>query len=128
MPPTAGELADRVRAALESGDLTAIADLLDPDVRWGAPDDPAPSCQNRGPVLAWYQRGRAAGVQTRVTDVTVPGAKLLIGRKVVGGPPVERHGGDVDRWQVVTVAGGRVVDVRAFDDRRAAAASAATAA
>ena len=33
-------LAGRVRSALESGDLDAIKDLLDPGVRWGAPRDP----------------------------------------------------------------------------------------
>jgi hypothetical protein len=30
-------LAGRVRSALESGDLDAIRDLLDPGARWGAP-------------------------------------------------------------------------------------------
>ena len=34
-------LAGRVRSALESGDLDAIRDLLDPDARWGAPDGPS---------------------------------------------------------------------------------------
>ena len=31
-----GELTERVRFALESGDLDAIRDLLDPGARWGA--------------------------------------------------------------------------------------------
>jgi len=34
-------LAGRVRSALESGGLDAIRDLLDPGVRWGAPEVPA---------------------------------------------------------------------------------------
>jgi ketosteroid isomerase-like protein len=124
-PPSAAALADRVRAALESGDPTDLAELLDPNVRWGAPGDPTPSCQNQHQVLAWYQQARAAGVEAHVTDVTVHGAKLLIGLQVVAGPPAERRGGPVERWQVLTVADGRVVDIRAFDERRAAARAAA---
>jgi ketosteroid isomerase-like protein len=125
-PPTAAELADRVGAALEAGDLTEIADLLDPNVRWGAPDDPMPSCQSRDQVLTWYQHAQGAGGEARVTEVTVHGPKLLVGLRVVAGPPVERHGGPVERWQVITVADGRVVDIRAFDDRGDAATAAAS--
>ena len=49
-------LAGQVWQAMEAGDLEAYADLLDPGVRWGAPGDPAPPCQSRAQVLAWYQR------------------------------------------------------------------------
>ena len=38
------EVAALIRAALDSPDLAAFADLLDPDVRWGAPDDDTPAC------------------------------------------------------------------------------------
>jgi ketosteroid isomerase-like protein len=124
-PPITPELADRIRAALDSGDLTDAADLLDPDVRWGAPDDPTPSCQNRPDVIAWYQRARAAGVEVHVTEVTVHGAKLLVGVHVVTGPPTQPRGGPVERWQVLTVTDGRVVDIRGYDERGEAAARAA---
>jgi ketosteroid isomerase-like protein len=118
---TTKAIAERVKAALESPDLTAMGDLLDPNVRWGAPDDPAPSCQNRRQVLDWYQRGRDAGVRARVTEVAVQGDSILIGLKVGGNPAAEQAGTDVDRWQVLTVEAGRVVDIRAFDDRTEAA-------
>ena len=59
---TSASMGDRIRAALDSADLTAIAALLDADVTWGAPDD-TPSCRNRREVLAWYRRGYAAGVR-----------------------------------------------------------------
>jgi ketosteroid isomerase-like protein len=119
---TADELAGRVRTALESADLTAIRDLLDPNVRWGAPDDPAPSCQNRDQVLAWYQRGREAGVRAQVTDMVVEDNKILVGLTVIGtgGALSGEQGGPADRWQVLTVRGGRVVDIRGFDDREEA--------
>lgn len=60
-------VAGRVRAALQEADLSTLADLLDPDVHWGAPDDPAPECQNREQVLAWYRQARDAGLRADVT-------------------------------------------------------------
>jgi ketosteroid isomerase-like protein len=120
------EVASRIRAALDSADLAAFADLLDPDVRWGAPEDDAPACRDRSQVLAWYQRGRERGVRASVTEVTVAGDKLLVGLQVVapssaGAAPLGGGGGPAGRWQVLTLAGGRVVDIRGFDDRDEAA-------
>src|SRR5260370_9299185 len=110
----AAAIGDRVKAALESADLTAIADLLDPNVRWGAPGDDAPSCQNRSQVLAWYQRGREAGVRARVTEVTVYGDKVLVGLKMSGDQAAEGAGGEADRWQGLTVGGEAILAIRGF--------------
>jgi hypothetical protein len=120
--PSMDAIAERVRAALESADLTAIAALLDPNVAWGAPDDRAPSCQNRQQVLSWYRRGRAAGVRAQVSELAVHGDKILVGLKVVGNRAAEDQGGDADRWQVLTIRGGHVVDIRGFEERSDAVA------
>ena len=115
---------ERIKVAFEAADLTAIGDLLDPDVRWGASGEPVPSCQNRRQVLAWYQRGRNAGVRARVTELVAHGNKILVALKVVGNLAAEEQGGEVDRWQVLTVADGRIVEIRGFDERSAAASRA----
>ena len=108
-------LAQRIRGALESADLSQFGELLDPNVRWGAPDDPAPSCQSRSDVLAWYGRGRAAGRRARVVDLQVHGDKILVHLTLAelssAGTPVVEH----DRWQVLTCVRGRVVDIRGFE-------------
>jgi len=121
-------IAEQVRAALEAVDLAAMSDLLDPHVHWGAPDDPAPSCQNRHQVLAWYQEGRRRGVRAEVTEMVVGTDRILMGLRVTGpemaGEFAGEFAGTGDRWQVLTVDGGRVVDIRAFDDRAVAAAAA----
>lgn len=109
MGPT--DIGARVRAAIDGHDEAAMAALLHPDARWGAPGDPAPTCQNRAQVLAWYRRGWDAGVRATVTEVTVEGDKLLVGLRVTGNPA------GADRWQVLTLADGLVVDIRGFDDR-----------
>jgi ketosteroid isomerase-like protein len=116
------ELTERVRLALESGDLDAIRDLLDPGARWGAPEGPhGADCQNRDQVLAWWASARAAGARAVVTEVTVGAGTLLVGLEVTGTPTGPQAGGAAQRWQVLTLRGGRVVDIRGFDDRAAAA-------
>ncbi len=117
---TVEALAERVRVALESADISQFGELLDPNVRWGAPDDPTPSCQSRSDVLAWYGRGRAAGRRARVVDLQVRGDRILVQlsvseRSAAGAPPVEH-----DRWQILTCAHGRVVDIRGFETREEA--------
>jgi ketosteroid isomerase-like protein len=114
-------IAGQVSAALDSADLAAFEDLLDPAVTWGAPGDDAPACQSRKQVLAWYRRGRDAGVRASVTEVVVAAGALLVGLRVVGNEEAAERGGVTHRWQVLTVTGGRIVDIRGFDDRRAAA-------
>jgi len=110
-------IAQQVRVALEGADLTAYGDLLDPDVRWGAPDARQPACRNRDQVLTWYRRGRESGVRASVNEVVVLGDRLLVGLTVRGSEDAVERGGAALRWQVLTVRGGRVVDIVGFDDR-----------
>ena len=115
-------VADGVRTALESADLDAFADLLDPHVTWGAPSDPSPPCQNRNQVLAWYRQGRADGRRAHVLDVTTHDDKILVAMTVT-----DRHhpsGHEHARWQVLTVANNRIIDIRGYDDQTAAATAA----
>jgi RimJ/RimL family protein N-acetyltransferase len=114
-------LAGQVKLALEAADLDAYAELLDPRVRWGPPGDPAPPCQNRAQVLAWYRHGREADTRARVTETLVSGDQILVGLAVTGRPAADT-GGEADRWQVLTVRDGRVAAIAGFDDRDEAAA------
>jgi ketosteroid isomerase-like protein len=111
------DLAVRVRTALEAADLTMFRELLDPDVSWGAPGARRPSCSNRDQVLAWYEKGREAGVRARVTDVTVVSDQLLVSLIVGGTEAAQERGGAALRWQVLGVRDGRIVDIVGFDDR-----------
>jgi ketosteroid isomerase-like protein len=112
--PTA-TVARRVRAALEGGDPSQWAALLDPDVRWGAPGDPSPPCQNRQQVIEWYRRARDEGTVGTVTDVVAAADKVVVSMTVRAPSPGGVH--EVERWQVLTVANGRITDIRGYDDR-----------
>lgn len=115
-------LRERVRAALASADVAVFETLLAADATWGAPDD-MPSCRNRDEVLAWYRRGYDAGIRAEVTEVIEHGDRLLVGLRVTGNAGPDADGG-AERWQVLSVIDEHVVDIRAFDDRVTAAASA----
>ena len=54
--------------------------------------------------------------------MSVNGNRILVGLRVTGSAAAADGGGDLQRWQVLTVAKDRVVDIRAFDDREPAAA------
>ena len=115
----------RFTLALESGDLEAIRDLLDPGARWGAPEGPHEAdCQNRDQVVAWWARARDAGARAVVTEVTAGAGTLLVGLEVTGTQAAREAGGAAERWQVLALRGDRIVDIRGFDDRAAAAARA----
>ena len=111
------EIAVLVRGALVAEDLTAFSELLDPAVTWGAPGARNPSCKNRNQVLAWYQRGRDAGVRGSVYDVEVLGDRLLVSMSVRGTDNAKERGGAALRFQVLTVWNGKVVDIVGFDDK-----------
>ena len=49
------ELARSGYEAIMRGDLDAVRDLLDPDVKWHG-GDPADGCQNRKQTLEWMRR------------------------------------------------------------------------
>jgi len=117
MANTMDQVAGQVREALAAANLSAFTELLDPDVTWGAPGARKPTCKNRNQVLAWYQRGRDAGVRGSVLDVEVIGDRLLVGMSLRGTDNARERGGAALRYQVLTVRNGRIVDIVGFDDR-----------
>ncbi len=111
------QIAVLVRKALAAQDLSAFTELLDPDVTWGAPGSRNPGCKNRDQVLAWYQRGRDAGIRGSVYDVEVLGDRLLVSMSVRGTEDAHERGGAALRFQVLTVRRGKVVEIAGFDDK-----------
>ena len=111
------ELAEQVRKALVAEDITAFAELLDPDVTWGAPGARNPTCKNRSQVLSWYQQAQEQGVRGSVFDVDVFGDRLLVSLSVGGTEGARERGGTSLRFQVLTVRDGRILEIVGFDER-----------
>jgi hypothetical protein len=109
-------IAKKIRTAMDTSDLAAFQELLDPHVTWGAPHASNPSCKSRDQVIAWYQRGKQSGVEGRVCDVEILGECVLIGLVVRGSEAAQDRGGAAMRWQVDTVRNGRVIEIVGFDD------------
>ncbi len=75
-----------------------------------------PSCQNREQVLAWYRLGRAKGVRAEVFETVILSDKILVGISVSGGQS-SSESDQTQRWQILTVKDGSVVDIRGFEER-----------
>ena len=124
MAVTIAELAERVRTALEAGNLDAYRDLLAPDVHWGPADEPEWGCHNRGEVLAWYKAARDGGMRATVSEVVAGTGCLLVGLTVLAIPVSDGRVDTAPRWQVLVVKEGLIADICGFDDRTEAAARA----
>jgi hypothetical protein len=110
---TGVSIADRVRGALDAGDLEELGGLLSPEVNWGAPGDSNPPCQNRAQVPKCYEKGQADGRSAEVTEVLAHGTALLVGMRLNDGR---------ERWQVLRVGPDGITDIRGFEARATAAA------
>jgi len=112
------EAARRGFEAALRGDLDAIAELLDPNVRWhGGDPDAAGSCQNRNQALDFMRRSDVIrGGRFELVDVVDAGDKVVvIMRPPSASEPVAN---------VATFRDGKVVEMVHFpnvDDALAAA-------
>ncbi len=62
------------------------------------------------------------GIRVRVSETIVRGDHVLIGMTLSGTSSSKPSDEKTDRWQVLTVVGGRVTDIRGFDTREDAVA------
>jgi ketosteroid isomerase-like protein len=114
------ELARRGYEAIMRGDLDAIHELLDPDVKWHG-GDPSSGCQNRKQTLEWMRRGqrRRGSPPAELVEIHDAGDKVVV---------IMRRTGDDGEPELVanltTFRHGKVVEMVHYpnpDDARAAA-------
>jgi ketosteroid isomerase-like protein len=105
---------DGFEAALR-GDLEAIGDLLDPDVKWHG-GDPSSGCQNRDEALGFIRDGLARMKDVELVDVIGAGDKVVVLLRRPGEPdPVAN---------VTTFRNGKVVEMVHYPDPADALAAA----
>jgi ketosteroid isomerase-like protein len=114
------ELARRGYDAVMRGDLDALEQILDPDVKWHG-GDPSVGCQNRKQTLGWMRQNwmRRGGPPGEVVDMIDAGDKVVvIMRRMAEGEEPELVA------NLTTFRDGKVVEMVHYgdpDDARAAA-------
>jgi ankyrin repeat protein len=111
------DIARHLKAACRDLDLELFASLLHPQVRWV-------TCGTRDEVLDWYRQLVAAGTTATVHSVEVDGDSVILAMTMAWGADGARPGPQERVYQVFTVAGAEIVQIRSYPDRRSALAHA----
>ena len=118
MSATDVEIARSGFAAFANGDLEAIRDLLDPDVKWHGGDPSAPgACQSRDEAVAFMRRARRDGGVGELVDVVDAGDQVVVVLRPPGEPSELRA-------NLTTFRDGKVVEMVAYPSPEAALAAA----
>jgi hypothetical protein len=113
-------LATDIRHAMATVDLQTMSELLATDAKWGAPDQEVPTCSNALQVLSWYEMARDNGVRANVIETVVIGDNIVVGLNVVSKSDDASISREHHRWQVLSVKGGLVGEIRGYEERREA--------
>jgi ketosteroid isomerase-like protein len=108
------ELARRGFDAVAHGDFDAIAEVLDPDVKWHG-GDPADGCQNRDQTLAWMRNGRRRrqGPLPELVDVVGAGESVVV---IMQPPPTDEDPAPQRTGNLATFRDGKVIEMVHYDD------------
>jgi hypothetical protein len=110
------DLAHHLEAAYRDVDLDLLGSLLHPEVRWSG------LCSNRGEVLDWYRALLAEGTRADVESVEVDRDGVLLRVSVARRAEGARPAPPQQLYQVFTVDGAQVVEIRGYPDRASALA------
>lgn len=121
MAETNVELARRGYEAVLRGDMEAIREFLDPDIKWHGGDPSAPgACRNRDQALRFMRNARSLRRVGELVDVIDAGDKVV----VIMRPPSEDGEPGALSANVTTFRDGRAIEMVHFpnpEDARAAA-------
>lgn len=112
------DMAQHLEAAYRDRDLDLLASLLHPNVSWTG------ICRNSEQVLDWYRGLLAGGTMPTVLSVEVDSDAVLLGLSVALQAEGARPAPPQHLYQVFTVDGAQIVDIRGYPDRAAAIARA----
>lgn len=114
MTDTNTELARRGFEAVAHGDFDAIAELLDPDVKWHG-GDPADGCQNREQALRWMQSGprRRQAPLPELVDVVGAGERVVA---IMQPAPSAEDPAPQRTANLATFRNGKVIEMVHYDD------------
>lgn len=105
---------------MAAGDLDAVAELLDPDVKWHA-GDPTSSyaCQNRDQALMWIRMRQGGRQMPELVDAIESGERVVI---ILQPPPTADDPHPHRTANLTTFRDGKVVEMVHYEDPDAALA------
>jgi ketosteroid isomerase-like protein len=109
------EAARRGFEAALRGDLSAIEEVLHPDVKWHG-GDPASGCQNKDEALNFIRQALDNGIEAELVDVMDAGEQVVV--------VLRPAGAEEPRANLTTFKNGKVVEMVAFETPEAALAEA----
>ena len=115
-------IADQIRRAYSTRDLTVLAPLLADDVTWGDPGHPR-GCRSRSDVLATFSRLMSDGVDGEITELSQGSEGLLCGLAVQW-PDEHQRSDDRALFHVYRLQEGLITRIERYDDRDSAAEAA----
>jgi ketosteroid isomerase-like protein len=102
------DIARRGFEAVMRGDLDAIGELLDPEVKWHGGDPSAEgACHNRDEALAFMRRARARNPMGELVDVIDAGERVVV--------VIRPHEQAEPRANLTTFRDGKVIEMVAFE-------------
>jgi ankyrin repeat protein len=110
------DVARHLEAAYRDRDLDLLASLLHPRVSWTG------ICRNSQQVLDWYRGLLADETMATVQSVEVDRDAVLLGLSVALQAEGARPAPSQQLYQVFTVDGAQITDIRAYPDRASAVA------
>jgi len=118
-PPSPGagvmaEIAWHLETACRDLDLDLLGSLLHPEVRWTG------LCRDRAQVLDWYRALIAEGTVATVRSAEVDRDAVVLGLAVAGRAEGAAPTPPQQLYQVFTVEGAQVVEIRGYGDRDSA--------
>jgi ketosteroid isomerase-like protein len=104
MPQSNVEVARRGFEAVMCGDLDAIGELLDPEVKWHGGDSSAEgACRNREEALAFMRRARSRNPMGELVDVIDAGDRVVVVIRPARGAEL--------RANLTTFRDGKVIEI-----------------
>lgn len=108
------EIARHLEAACRGTDLDLLASLLHPQVHWTG------LCRTSAQVLDWYRLALDDGTTPAVESVEVDRDAVILGLTLTRPSEGARPAPPQRLYQVFTVQGAQIVEIRGFPDRRSA--------
>jgi ankyrin repeat protein len=108
------DVAHHLETAYREQDLDLLGSLLHPDVTWTG------LCHTKAQVLDWYRGFQAEGTVATVNSMEVDRDAIVLGLSLSRHAEGARPAPPQQLYQVATVDGGEVVDIRFYPDRQSA--------